>query len=269
GCIRKRDFSREKIVKLLIGRDSNDIYERTQNIIGKEILKLNEVYTNRLCNITLSLHEGEIIGITGLIGSGKTQIAQVITGNATIQSGSIEVHGIKQKKYSVPIALKNKIAYIHEDRHAIGLFLNMSSQENISICSLHKMSRYGYIKDKMKNHLVDYYIKLLSIKVEDKTNRVEQLSGGNQQKIVMARCLASGPKILIADEPTNGLDINSKTEIYRLLDSIAKKGVGIILLSSHIQEIMQMSDRVVVMRKGSIIGDFDKSQMDGCNDIKL
>lgn len=269
ACIKRRDYSKEKIVKLLVGRDMDGVFERSYANMGREILRLENVSNSKIKNLSLTLHKGEILGVTGLIGSGKTQLANVVFGLSPVQEGKLYLYDKWQKKYKPRYAMKNRVAYIPEDRHAVGLLMNMQIEQNIVAAILGKLGAFGFIKERTKKHVSAGFINRLQINVHSGIQRIDTLSGGNQQKVILARWLASRPGIIIADEPTNGLDINSKAEVYKILNELAGKGAGILLLSSHIQEVLQMSDRVLIMKDGRIKGELERELLTRENIIHI
>jgi len=261
GNIQKKDFSKERIVRLLVGKDLSSVYQRRYNLRGKELLRLENVYAKGLNGISLSLHEGEILGITGLVGSGKTNLAYLIFGLIPYISGNVWINGVKQEGLQIKHAINKGVAFIPEDKQTHGLLNNMLISENIVAAVLYRLGIFGFIKERVKRYVASQYIKLLDIKYNSVTQSVGTLSGGNQQKVIIARWLARHPKILIADEPTMGLDMKSREEVYKVLDELVNSGVAVLLISSHIPEILQMSDRVLVLSDGVIKGEITSAEL--------
>jgi ABC-type sugar transport system, ATPase component len=224
-----------------------------------EVKDLNR--KNVLNNISFKLHKGEILGITGLMGSGKTELARGIVGLDKINSGEISISNKKINIKSIRDAIKNGLSLIPEDRRQDGIFNLMTINDNIAFLVLEKVKKIGLINSKRQKKLSMEYSKNLQIKFTRLSQLASELSGGNQQKVVVAKWLATKPKILIADEPTRGIDIGTKKEIYELLKNIANTGIGIILLSEEIDEILNLSDRILVLNRGKIIDEFEKNNI--------
>src|SRR6185503_5824108 len=210
--------------------------------------------TNILHNISFSLHKGEILGIYGLMGAGRTELMECIFGlHPKNASGEILVNGSLKKIKSPTDAIATGIALVPEDRKLQGLILNQTVRSNISITILQKLQQWGLMLSKSKEkELAGNYINKLGIKTSSANNAAKNLSGGNQQKIVLAKWLATNPQILLLDEPTRGIDINAKAEIYKLMKSLANEGMGIIMVSSELPEILAVSDRVLVICEGEL-----------------
>ena len=261
GNIRRQDFSKERIVKLLVGKETGSLYKRKHKPQGGEALRLENVYARGLKGVSLKLYKGEILGITGLVGSGKTQLANLVFGLIPYLSGNVWIYGVRQEGGIVKHAIKKGIAFIPEDKQTLGLLNNMVISENIVAAILYRLGSLGYIKERVKKYVANQYIKLLNITVNYATQPVDTLSGGNQQKVIIARWLARRPGILIADEPTMGLDMKSREEVYGILDELAKNGTAVLLISSHIPEILQMSDRALVFSDGCIKGEINSEEL--------
>ena len=210
--------------------------------------------SNILSNISFSLHKGEILGLYGLMGAGRTELMETIFGlHPKNASGEIIVNKVIQKIKSPAQAIGAGIALVPEDRKLQGLILNQTVMSNISITILQKLQQWGFMLSAAKEKkLTSDYISRLAIKTSSGNNVAKNLSGGNQQKIVLAKWLATNPKILLLDEPTRGIDINAKAEIYKLMKSLAAEGMGIIMVSSELPEILAVSDRVLVMCEGEL-----------------
>jgi ribose transport system ATP-binding protein len=254
--------TQESLIQKMTGRDII-LQKRTENIAEAAILlSANKIClrhpelktTNLLNNISFTLHKGEILGIYGLMGAGRTELMETIFGLHPINaSGEIAVEKSIRKIKSPIDAIKAGIALVPEDRKLQGLILNQSVSKNISLTILQKLQQWGIMLSKAKEkELSANYIGRLGIKTSSGNNAAQNLSGGNQQKIVIAKWLATNPKILLLDEPTRGIDINAKSEIYKLIKSLAEEGMGIIMVSSELPEILAVSDRVLVMCEGEL-----------------
>ena len=205
-------------------------------------------------NVSLTLRRGEVLGIAGLVGAGRSELVETIFGLYPKTGGEIFLNGKKADIKNPKEAIKNKIALITEDRKLTGLNLIASVKENISIVSLSKMSKKGIIDKKRENEVAEKYIKELKIKTPNGNAIVGNLSGGNQQKVVLAKWLLDEPEIIIFDEPTRGIDIGAKRDIYLLINELAKEGKAVIVISSEMAEVMGISDRIAVMCEGQLKG---------------
>lgn len=256
GSYDKNDMNEDKLISLMVGRKV-EVINREENKGGEEVLRV-EALSKRgnFKDISFSLHAGEIIGITGLVGAGRTELAQALFGLNKPDSGCIFISGRRVDMKSSGDAVKHKMAYIPESRQTQGLFLRQSIIDNISVTVFDKMlNKFGFIERAREKQLASEYIKILDIRPPLAEMNAGQLSGGNQQKIVIAKWLSTEPKILIIDEPTNGIDIGAKTEIHKLLRRLTNKGIGIIVISSELPEVLAVSDRILVMKQGRISGE--------------
>ncbi len=245
-----------KVVKLMVGREV-EIYESTRRTISpQEKIKLqvkNLTRKNVFSNISFDLHEGEILGIAGLVGSSRSELAQGLFGFGKIDSGQILLDGKEVKISSVADAMNLGIALLPESRHMQGLVLSHTVEQNMTLAILKKFTRAGIVNYKNTGRLVSEKIDELDIRPKDGRKIVNFLSGGNQQKVVIAKWLLTKPQILIVDEPTAGVDVHAKSEIHRLIRTLAQSGVSIIMISSEMPELLAHSDRLLVMNKGRIL----------------
>jgi ribose transport system ATP-binding protein len=249
------ELTQNELIKMMVDRDLKEQYPQQKTKIGDEILRLENLNCkNILKNISFSLHRGEILGIAGLLGSGRTDLARTIFGYQRIDSGDIFIDGKLRSVRNPRNAINMEIGYLSEDRKVEGLVLDLSVQSNISLASLGRFSKYGIINKKKEEQSAKNYVKELRIKTPGLNQKVLYLSGGNQQKVVVSKWLSSQAKILIFDEPTRGIDVGSKVEIYQIMNRLKEAGAGILMISSELPEILGMSDRIMVMRKGSIAG---------------
>lgn len=256
GSYDKDDMNEDKLISLMVGRKV-EVINREENKGGEEVLRV-EALSKRgnFKDISFSLHAGEIIGITGLVGAGRTELAQALFALNKPDSGNIYISGKKVDMKSSGDAVKHKMAYIPESRQTQGLFLRQSIIDNISVTVFDQMlNKFGFIERAREKQLASEYIQILDIRPPLAEMNAGQLSGGNQQKIVIAKWLSTEPKILIIDEPTNGIDIGAKTEIHKLLRRLTNKGIGIIVISSELPEVLAVSDRILVMKQGRISGE--------------
>ena len=244
-----------EIVKMMIGREIGERYPSRNVKIGKEVLKVKELTRKgTFHDVNFSVRAGEVLGVSGLMGAGRTEIMQAIFGNLSYESGTIEIDG-KEVKISNPRqAMEHGIGFITEDRKTEGLMLDKSIRENISLCNLRRISKSSVISREAEKNMVAEAIKDLHIKCFGSYHECNNLSGGNQQKVVLAKWILTNPKILILDEPTRGVDIGAKKEIYSINNKLAAQGVAIIMVSSELPEVLGMSDNIMVVREGEVRG---------------
>ena len=244
-----------EIVKMMIGREIGERYPSRNVKIGKEVLKVKELTRKgTFHDVNFSVRAGEVLGVSGLMGAGRTEIMQAIFGNLSYESGTIEIDG-KEVKISNPRqAMEHGIGFITEDRKTEGLMLDKSIRKNISLCNLRRISKSSVISREAEKNMVAEAIKDLRIKCFGSYHECNNLSGGNQQKVVLAKWILTNPKILILDEPTRGVDIGAKKEIYSIINKLAAQGVAIILVSSELPEVLGMSDNIMVVREGEVRG---------------
>ena len=284
GSLEKKEISADRLVEMMVGRSLQDLYEhKRQTTPGSVVLEVTNLSDgrNKVKSASFQLHAGEIVGLAGLVGAGRTELARLIFGADPKTSGEIKLEGRHLKIASpsnaiesgiayVPEDIKDQaslkisspddaieagIAYVPEDRKNLGLFLEMSSGENITLNVLGREAKAGIINSKSLSRIVTDAIQNLGIRLASPRIRAMDLSGGNQQKLLLARWLAINPKVLLLDEPTRGVDIGAKSEIYRIISDLATNGVAILMISSELPEIVGMSDRVLVMRAGRLVGE--------------
>ncbi|NCC42804.1 MAG: sugar ABC transporter ATP-binding protein [Clostridia bacterium] len=247
------------LIKMMVGRELTDIYPKEPTEIGDVILKVDDLSRGKkVKNVSFSLKKGEVLGIAGLVGAGRSELVETIFGLYHKTGGSVELNGKKVNIKSPQDAIKNKIALITEDRKQTGLNLIGSVKENISTVSIKKLSNHGLINKKQEGEVADKYIQELKIKTPSGNAIVGNLSGGNQQKVVLAKWLLDEPDIVIFDEPTRGIDIGAKRDIYLLINELAKSGKAIIVISSEMAEVMGISDRIIVMCEGELKGEIQR-----------
>lgn len=252
------------LIQEMVGRELTQKFPpRPDYKRGKKTLEVKGLNTaNTLYDINFDAYEGEILGIAGLMGAGRTELARAIFGADRIDSGEIKINGKITHITSPYRAIAEGVGYITEDRKKDGLMLEQSLRGNISIASLDKFCKGGFVKDGMVDTAVDGYIGKMSIKTRGREQLVKTLSGGNQQKVVVAKWLCRESRILILDEPTRGIDVNAKYEIYELMYQLVLQGVTIIMISSELPEVIGMSDRVLVMCEGRITGELGREELE-------
>ncbi len=256
----KHDISKitkSDLIHMMVNRQLKEQFPKQKTDIGKEILRVEGLNKHNILNdINFSLHRGEILGIAGLLGSGRTELARAIFGADRIDSGKIYIKGKPCQISSPRDAIDNDIGLLTEDRKNQGLVLNLSLKENICLPSIERFSKFGIVNSNDENISVEKYINELSIKTPSQNQKVRLLSGGNQQKVVVSKWLCCKVEILIFDEPTRGIDVGSKVEIYRLMNKLTARGAAIIMISSELPEILGMSDRILVMHQGRINAEY-------------
>lgn len=253
----------DQIVKMLVGREMSQIYpERIEMKSNEIVLEVKNVSVNEdVKNVSFKLHKGEILGFSGLMGAGRTELMQAVFGFRKIDSGEMLLHGKPVNIQSTRDAIKLGIGFVPEDRRHQGMISGFSVAQNITIVTLKNIA--GFFKNidaKKESKIADKYIAKLEIKTPHSKVNLSNLSGGNQQKAIIAKWLETSPEILILDEPTRGIDIRAKKEIYKIIHELAANGTSIILISSELPEVLGISDRVVVMSQGSITGIFEKEE---------
>lgn len=245
-----------EIIKLMVGREIETLFPKREDLRGQTILEVKNLkVSKRFQNIDFSLHQGEVLGVAGLMGCGKIDLGKAIFGYFPDLQGSIFLHGKKLNLKSPEMAIKQKISLVSEDRKNGGLIILRDVKENITLASLNKITRLNRIQHVMEKEIVKKAIQKFNIKVSSIKMPANTLSGGNQQKIVLAKWLETLPEILILLEPTRGIDIGSKTEIYNLINELAKLGIAILYISSELAELVGICDRVLVMHEGKISGE--------------
>ncbi|MEA5258708.1 sugar ABC transporter ATP-binding protein [Arcicella aquatica] len=257
--------TRDNIVSKMVGRELVIIPKKKQDNNRTELLRVNHLgikhesfKKNDLLNdISFVLHKGEILGIFGLMGAGRTELFEAIFGLAPRKvSGEVLMEGQRLHIHSPSDAVKAGLALVSEDRKKDGIVPELSVKQNICITTLPDLLSNGVLDNKKENNLADKYIQELRIKTSSSDQLIKNLSGGNQQKAILAKWLATKPKVLLLDEPTRGIDVNAKAEIYKLINQLAESGLGIIMISSELPEIFAVSDRVIVLSDGKVTGDY-------------
>ena len=271
GTRAMRDVSRTDLIQLMVGRGLSAVFPKQVIPIGEPILELHGLGSNAagVQGIELTVRAGEIVGLAGLVGAGRTELARVIFGLIPADSGRLFLRGKEVVINSPQQAIELGIAYVPEDRRRHGVILDLPVAANASLAVLKKLSSGGRLHFARERSLAQSMVQRLSVKTPSVTTPAVQLSGGNQQKIAIARWLATEPTVLILDEPTQGIDVGAKAEIHRLMGDLAARGMAILLISSELPEILGMSDRIAVMRAGRIVGMFNRSDATQENVLSL
>jgi ABC-type sugar transport system ATPase subunit len=210
--------------------------------------------------VDLELHAGEIVGLAGLVGAGRTEVARCIYGADKADAGTVKVNGRKLNLHGASVGIAAGIALVPEERKLQAIIPMLSIRENTTLTLLKQVSKWGILQRGYEKKLVNGYIKELDVRTPSAETPIQSLSGGNQQKVIIARCLASNPKGLILDEPTQGIHIGAKAENHRVIEQLARKGVAVLVISSELPELLELSDRVMVMRAGRVVAELDKAQ---------
>ncbi len=253
--------SQAELIRMMVGRTLDTLYPKEPARPGDVVLEVRDLcYGRTTRHVSFSLRRGEIVGLAGLVGAGRSELAQVLFGITPAESGEIRVEGRSVRIGNPRDAMALGIAYVPEDRKNQGLLVQMTVRENTTLAVLRQLLRRGFVDYEAENRLTGDYVDLLRIRTPSILQRVGNLSGGNQQKVVVAKWLASRPRVLILDEPTRGIDVGAKAEIHRLMSTLAQQGMGILMISSELPEILGMSDRVLVMRQGEIVAELDRAQ---------
>ncbi|TNL14202.1 D-xylose ABC transporter ATP-binding protein [Kosakonia cowanii] len=257
GSLTRDSLNAAELVRMMVGRPLSDLFNKARDITpGKPRLTVHHLTDGgKIQPVSLQVRAGEIVGLAGLVGAGRSELAQLIFGVRKATGGMIEIDGEPVVIHSPRAAIDLGIGFLTENRKEQGLFLELAAQENITMATLERDASWGMLNRKKAQTLSDDAIKLLNIRVPHAQVRAGGLSGGNQQKLLISRWVAIGPRILILDEPTRGVDVGAKSEIYRIMNQMAREGVAILMISSELPEVVGMSDRVYVMREGTIAGE--------------
>ncbi len=263
------EVTRDEMIRMMVGRDLSGFYARGANPPGEEVLRVEEIalphperagdfLVNR---VSFTLRRGEVLGIFGLMGAGRTELLETIYGcHPQASFGRVWVEGRAITIRSPQEAIRAGLALAPEDRKAEGLVLPMTVGENVTLASLARSERFGVLQPAREREITGQYVERLRIKTPSHRQAARNLSGGNQQKVVLAKWLATGPRVLLLDEPTRGIDINAKQEIYTLIDELVRGGLGVVMVSSELPEILAVADRILVLCEGRVTGEFPRSE---------
>jgi rhamnose transport system ATP-binding protein len=256
-----KDTNLQKVIKEMVGRELTEMFPKTENKIGSVVLEVNDL-TNPAYyrNISFNVKKGEIVALAGLVGAGRSEVARAIFGVDKYESGSVKINGEPLPAGSPVAAMQRKIALVPEDRRQQGLFMIAGVNRNISMESFAKLTDRGLLNFKRERELTNTWREKLSIKFNNQADPVDRLSGGNQQKTVLAKWLATDPDLLIVDEPTRGIDVATKAEVHRLVNQAASEGKAVLMISSELPEVLGMADRIIVMREGRQVAEFSRKE---------
>ena len=255
------DLNSQKLINLMVGREISELFPNENIDKGKVMISVKNLgRKNVFQDINFEVKAGEVLGLAGLVGAGRSEIVRAIYGLESFDAGSVEIDGEVVKMNSPLDAIKHGIGFVSEDRKAVGIVPQLSIKENISLSSLQIFSQFGFINSEKETESTEKSYQDLKIKASGLGQKVINLSGGNQQKVVIAKVLMSNPKIIILDEPTRGIDVGAKFEIYKLINTLKAKGLAIILISSEMPEILGLSDRILVLSQGKQKAILSKSE---------
>lgn len=254
------EITEDDLIEMMVGRRLDEQYPHLSQEKGECVLDVKHVSGSSIDDVSFKLHAGEIVGVSGLMGAGRTELGKLLYGALPKTAGKVRLKNQEIENLSPQDGLDNGIVYISEDRKGDGLVLGMSVKENMSLTSLDHFSNRGSIRHQAEKMAVDDFILMFNIKTPNRDQQVGLLSGGNQQKVAIARGLMTRPNVLILDEPTRGVDVGAKKEIYQLINEFKKEGLSILMISSDMPEVLGMSDRVLVMREGKISAEFSREE---------
>ena len=253
------EVNEAKLISWMVGREMSNIYPKEEIPLGDVIFEAKNISKKGLLdNISFSLRKNEILGVAGLAGAGRTELAECICGLMPHEEGEVILDGKLLSIAEYKDAVKEKLVYASEDRKKSGLVLAMSIMENTTMSILNSISKKSFINFKKERDITDQYMQELKVKAPTRDFVVENLSGGNQQKVLLAKALAAKPKVLILDEPTRGVDVGAKYEIYKIIGDLAASGVSIIMISSDMPELLGMSDRILVIKQGKLVWEVNR-----------
>ena len=254
------DVKVEDLVKMMVGRDLGDIFVRAERHPGNVVLSVQGVTTDDVSSVSFEVRAGEVVALAGLVGAGRTELARALMGDVPLRSGRVVVQGKVVRLRSPRDAMRAGIGLAPEERKAEALLLRRSVRDNMSLVILRRLRRWRIVNRRAERKVVLQYMTALNIRTPSMEQEVSKLSGGNQQKIVVARWLARHPKLLILDEPTRGVDVGAKMEIYSIINGLADEGVGVLVISSEMPEVLGLADRVVVMNGGEVTGELSRAE---------
>lgn len=258
------ELERLRLISLMLGRDMEEVRREGSTTFSGDHATRDETPAleaegltarHRLHGVSLRIRPGEVVGLGGLLGSGRTETAKAVAGALPLDAGRISVVGVPVRRRTVAGAIRAGISLLPEDRKHEGIVPGLSVRENIALAALPRLSRFGLVSERRVDRVVEVFMERLRIKAVGPSQKVEELSGGNQQKVLLARWLALNPKVLLLDEPTRGIDVGAKAEVQRLVDELAEEGLGVLLISSDLEELVEGADRVVVLKDGAVVGE--------------
>ncbi|WP_329405826.1 sugar ABC transporter ATP-binding protein [Nocardia vinacea] len=254
------DTTDREIVRMMVGRDLSTLFARKHNTPGRVVLDADAVTTDDVTDVSLQVRAGEVVALAGLVGAGRSELAGALAGDLPIRSGEVRVDGKKLRLRQPRDAVRAGMGYAPEERKAQALLLHRGVRDNISLAMLDRLRRLRFVRGGEERRLARQYVESLRVRTPSIEQEVRKLSGGNQQKVVLARWLARKPKVLILDEPTRGVDVGAKIEIYHIIEELAESGVAVLVISSELPEVLGLADRIVVMQHGRVTGELDREE---------
>jgi L-arabinose transport system ATP-binding protein len=256
--------SEQELVRLMVGRDLSQMFSRDRATVpaegaGRVLLSVRHVSTDDVTDVSLEVRAGEVVGLAGLVGAGRSELVRAVVGDVPIRSGGVWVDGRQLRLRTPADAVRAGIGFAPEERKKDGLILGRTVRDNASLAVLDRLTRLHVVRQRAERTLVQGFVDQLSIRTPSMEQEVRRLSGGNQQKVVLARWLARQPKVLILDEPTRGVDVGAKAEIYAIIDRLAGQGVAVLVISSELPEVLGLADRVLVMQGGRLTGELSRT----------
>ncbi|MBP3242013.1 MAG: sugar ABC transporter ATP-binding protein [Oribacterium sp.] len=270
--VKTGECPQSEMIRMMVGRDLGDIYNSLDRnkVIGDVLLEVRNVSSDYVKPNSFVLHKGEVLGFSGLVGAGRTELMRAIIGADRMKTGEVILEGRKTDIHSPHDAMKEGIVLVPEDRKLQGIISNFSVADNINISLLDSHSnRFGFVNEKEDKKTAEEGIRKFKVKTPSPEKKIVELSGGNQQKVIVARWLSTNPKVLILDEPTKGIDVGAKSEFYNMICEFAKQGIGVILISSELPEVIGLSDRIIVMKGRQISGEISREEASETNLLSL
>lgn len=258
NLVKKNECTQKELIKMMVGRDLGDVFKELDKSaeIGDVLLEVKNLSSDYVKNISFQLRKGEVLGFSGLVGAGRTEVMRAIVGADKVKAGEVLLEGKSVVSKSPKEAMDHGIVLVPEDRKTQGILPNMSVRDNISIGILKRViNKLGFVDEAETEKIANESVVKFKIKTPDTEKKIVELSGGNQQKVIVARWIATNPKVLILDEPTKGIDVGAKSDFYKLICEFAKNGMGVIVVSSELPEVIGVSDRIIVMKQGKITGE--------------
>ena len=261
GTFDVKGTNKFELIRLMVNRDLTELFPKERAARGEEVLRVEDLTTRGgLDGVSFSLHKGEVLGVAGLLGAGRTELARAIFGLDKLERGTVRIKGRERRIGSPRAAINSGLGFLTEDRKAQGLVLPLSVKDNLCLPSVDKFTTLGFVDSRRERRAADRYVRELRIRTPGLDQKVAYLSGGNQQKVVLSKWLCSEAEVFIFDEPTRGVDVGAKAEIYQLMNRLAASGVAIVMISSELPEILGMSDRILVMRAGRVACEFGSEE---------